>query len=652
VSKPKVLVVDDNDITRKLVRITLTSEGYGVIEASDGASALRALIDERPDLVLQDLVLPDIGGIELVERLRNEPQGAGIPILAFSGFQSEMELADKLRVGFTDFLFKPVEPTRLTQVVQAYLPIDPGLPPVRTTTARVVLVDDDPVQLKLTSLRLQRQGYRVTVAHDGREALEAVRKVEPDAVISDVLMPVMDGFTFCLAVKRDPALSKIPVVLTTSIYTEPGDRDLADQIGAFDLVHRTPDLKDVLASLEKALTSAGSPAAAAKASPDSDREVPTAAYLQRVVRQLERQAEQNLSHSVRVSLLESELALLGAISEQLAAEAPLEQMLPELLQRCLDSAGLSSGVIWRLDNQAPRILAELGIRLGHRLDPETYVALAERLAPGAAPRLIRNGNAAAEQRDALERLEARSLLVTPLELNGQVTGGMLLASTQLDLDGDWPLFARTIANHVSNALAQANARVRLEKSEDRHRHLAEGVPVGIFEADEQGRCTYANTRLQAIWGRALPQMLGTGWQQGLRPEDLTRLMSERAQAFRENEELSMEVPVTRPDGTERWAVFRASPHRSADGTLIGVTGSVLDITEQRAAAAAYTAAIEARQRETQLLLDIGQSLLSEDDVQGFLEESIDRVLAAGQYDLSTISAPSGFLTRPSGIAER
>src|SRR5687767_367209 len=123
---PKILVVDDNEITRKLVRLTLASEGYTVVEAEDGASAVQALRNEKPNLILQDMILPDTGGIELVERLRNEPLGAVIPILAFSGFQSEMELAEKLRVGFTDFLFKPVEPARLIQVVRAYLPMEPA----------------------------------------------------------------------------------------------------------------------------------------------------------------------------------------------------------------------------------------------------------------------------------------------------------------------------------------------------------------------------------------------------------------------------------------------------------------------------------------------------------------------------------------------
>src|SRR5207247_65802 len=80
--RPRILVVDDNAITRKLVRVTLASEGYSVLEAEDGASAMGMLAREKPDLILQDLVLPDIGGIELVERLRAEPGGAGIPILA------------------------------------------------------------------------------------------------------------------------------------------------------------------------------------------------------------------------------------------------------------------------------------------------------------------------------------------------------------------------------------------------------------------------------------------------------------------------------------------------------------------------------------------------------------------------------------------
>src|SRR5207248_8299992 len=84
-----VLVVDDNPLTRKVVRATLEAGGYVVREAQDGQSALAIMAHHSPALILQDLLLPDMGGFELVTRLRALPGGAQIPILAFSGLTAK-----------------------------------------------------------------------------------------------------------------------------------------------------------------------------------------------------------------------------------------------------------------------------------------------------------------------------------------------------------------------------------------------------------------------------------------------------------------------------------------------------------------------------------------------------------------------------------
>lgn len=87
-----IMVVDDNPITRKSVRLALQRENYRVAEASDGAAAFAQMHAETPDLVLLDLLLPDIHGADLIVQLRALPGGSDIPILAFSGFVSKMKV--------------------------------------------------------------------------------------------------------------------------------------------------------------------------------------------------------------------------------------------------------------------------------------------------------------------------------------------------------------------------------------------------------------------------------------------------------------------------------------------------------------------------------------------------------------------------------
>src|SRR3990172_6438389 len=95
-----IMVVDDNPLMRKVVRITLQSEGYVVCEAEDGQSALKVMSDCAPDLILQDLVLPDIDGVALVKQLRALPGGAEVPILALSGFPGKLQQARSTQAGF------------------------------------------------------------------------------------------------------------------------------------------------------------------------------------------------------------------------------------------------------------------------------------------------------------------------------------------------------------------------------------------------------------------------------------------------------------------------------------------------------------------------------------------------------------------------
>ena len=84
----KILVVEDNPISRKLTRLALEMEGFSVFEAADGQSAIDHVARDRPDLILQDILLPDMDGFEIVKRLHELPGADKIPILALTGLIS------------------------------------------------------------------------------------------------------------------------------------------------------------------------------------------------------------------------------------------------------------------------------------------------------------------------------------------------------------------------------------------------------------------------------------------------------------------------------------------------------------------------------------------------------------------------------------
>jgi len=248
-----VLVVEDDDRSRASVRIALQGIGCDVLEAADAASALLALEAGAPDLVVLDLLLPDIEGLALAARIRR--RAADTPIVAVSGWRERLESDEAAAAGFAARLLKPVEPSRLVDVVRRHVAVHDA--PADGKARIVVLADDDPVQLKLCSLRLEAEGFAVVQATDGMEAVELTRRHRPVAVVSDVLMPRMDGFDVARTLRQDPALDGLRIVLASSAYVEEADRRLAADAGADRFVVREPDMTALIDALYGAL-SAGS----------------------------------------------------------------------------------------------------------------------------------------------------------------------------------------------------------------------------------------------------------------------------------------------------------------------------------------------------------------------------------------------------------
>jgi PAS domain S-box-containing protein len=124
---------------------------------------------------------------------------------------------------------------------------------VQRTRALVLLVDDSPTQAKRAVQALEQAGYRVRLATNGREALDQARRWNPDVLVSDVLMPVMDGFALAREVRRDPTLAGLPVVLHTMTYVDPKDEEFARGLGVTRFVVKPSDPNDLVAEVRLAL---------------------------------------------------------------------------------------------------------------------------------------------------------------------------------------------------------------------------------------------------------------------------------------------------------------------------------------------------------------------------------------------------------------
>jgi CheY-like chemotaxis protein len=571
-----VLLIEDNPITCKLVRFTLEKEGYQVVDAGDGAAGLVAFRERKPSLVLLDMLLPDGDGFELFTRLRAEPNGPDVPILAFSGMLSTHDQARLSEIGFDDVVTKPIEPTRLIQIVRGYLPAH-DMPVVRATGPERMLVvaDDDPVQRKMVALRLQRAGYKVTTAADGQQALERARETRPYAIVSDVLMPKLDGFGLCMAVRNDPALAQTPVVLISNSYLDAEDKTLARRVGADEMLVRTPELRDVIELLGKDLgRGPRRKPARMTLDPALERE-----RIQRMMNQLERQVAMHAGLAQRCSLLSAELSVLSGISMAVATEHDIEHALRQILASCFDAGGISLGTMYLRDGLDLR-----GVRFGlmdswTEADVTSFFGFRSLLDDATRTQTTITVPSAshpeAEYQALLQRSGARSLMIAPLGFKGQALGALVTMSRSLESQPEDRVgFVQAVAGQISLALALAHSFQAKDASEHEARTNAavlntilESMAEGVVVAASDGTITHHN--------RAANEIMPAGWQNFPRLPDSPMSRARRGEQV---DHAELIVP-----GTERWLSISARP--LGDETDGGAVGVFRDVTAERAAQA-------------------------------------------------------------------
>ena len=119
-----VLVVDDDPKLVRIVEINLTQEGYRVRTAGDGEAALAAVAEERPDLVVLDVMMPGIDGFEVLKRLKADAASADIPVVMLTARAQDEDVFEGYGMGAQWYLTKPFEPEELRRVVRHLLPVD------------------------------------------------------------------------------------------------------------------------------------------------------------------------------------------------------------------------------------------------------------------------------------------------------------------------------------------------------------------------------------------------------------------------------------------------------------------------------------------------------------------------------------------------
>ena len=203
--RPSVLVIDDDPHSRDLMVRFLQKEGFSPKTAVDGRQGLLMAKQLLPALITLDVLMPDVDGWSVLGALKADPALAKIPVVMIT-------LTDEPDRGFAlgaaEFLTKPVDYTRLSGLLREYCPT-PGDRPI-------LIVEDDEISRHLLRRNLEREGYPVMLAEDGRAALDQIRLRLPALILLDLMMPEMDGFAFAQAAREQKDLRDVPIIVLTA----------------------------------------------------------------------------------------------------------------------------------------------------------------------------------------------------------------------------------------------------------------------------------------------------------------------------------------------------------------------------------------------------------------------------------------------------
>ena len=215
--KRVVLVIDDDTTTLDLMQRNLSKDGYDVKMAQDGATGLALARASAPDAILLDVIMPGMDGWAVLTELKNDPALRSIPVI-MSTMLDEQGMG--MALGADEYLVKPIDRDRLTAALQ------------RHTGARdVLVVEDEPAARELVHRELEREGWQVTTAENGRVALERLAAHPYALVLLDLMMPEMDGFAFLHRLRQNPEWRDIPVIVLTAKELSPHDHHvLRDQV--------------------------------------------------------------------------------------------------------------------------------------------------------------------------------------------------------------------------------------------------------------------------------------------------------------------------------------------------------------------------------------------------------------------------------------
>lgn len=226
----KILLVEDDSVAIAILQSRLTAKNYNVIVASTGEEGIELARQELPDLILMDMMLPGMHGLEAAMRLKDDPKTKNIPIFAVTAMSSSEFAEASHQDGICVFIEKPYDFKELLAHIQQYTI------PVGTEKKKILIINDDPALVTLMASYLKDYGYLVISRPPRMFSVRDVRKANPHVILLDIDLLEHWGVAIFKILKRTRSTKSIPVILMASQLTSEELKEIANQLGADDFV--------------------------------------------------------------------------------------------------------------------------------------------------------------------------------------------------------------------------------------------------------------------------------------------------------------------------------------------------------------------------------------------------------------------------------
>ena len=448
--------------------------------------------------------------------------------------------------------------------------------------AKILIVDDIATNRRLLVAVLEHEAHQLFEAVDGVDGLSVARVELPDLIISDILMPSMDGYEFVRRLRAEPLLSHTPVIFHTAHYHEREARQLAQCCQVACVLVKPSSVEEIIAAVHTALDGTPSEPAEVDAA-KFDRE-----HLRLITNKLSQQTDKLRAANTR-------LAALNALNVQLASERDAPVLLERVCQEARNLLGASYAVLAVRDMKTDATLFSYtsGLNVGtSSLVPPTVVS-------GALGKVVTERRSWRAAGDEGQRIAtglpdgyppASAVLAVPLSSLSHTYGWLCLVG-KVGANGFGAEDERVLCvlgAQVGRIYENGKLYREIQNSEERFRQLAENIPDAFFViAADYSRTLYVSPAYEQIWGRACSTVYENpmAWADAVHPEDRDRvLLQTRWDRGGSVTDDTFEFRIIRPDGTVRWVMTRTFQIRAGNGAARSI-GVATDVTDRKLAEA-------------------------------------------------------------------